>query len=1476
MFRQIRGLAFTLFFAACLIGSTETLCSGQVPAQPVGQRRPPQVLLVINEFMASNTTFIEDPQGQYDDWIEIHNYGTHATDMGGMYLTDDLSVPTKWRIPETDSASTTVPAGGYLLIWADGDTTGAGLHANFRLSAGGEEIGLFDTDGTTLMDSIIFGEQVTDISYGRDPDASENLRFFGQPTPGAANIEAYEGFVADVQFSHNPGLYDRPFRVTLATETADVTIYYTLDGSEPYDPDAAGRFPRGTVYTEPILVAATTCLRAKAIRTGWKPSNVGTRAYLFPDLNIHSLSSNLPIAIIDTFGERIGQSAPTPAFASFIDTTVGSRARVTDPPVFSGRVGIDIRGKSSAGFAKKQYHLETWDEYDEDKDVSILGLPAESDWILQGPYSDKSLIRNFLAYRWSDDIGRYAVRTRLIEVFLNTGGGAVSSGDYVGVYVFMERIKRGENRVDIAELEPEHDAEPEITGGYMFKKDKLDSGEPTFRTSTGLTLIYVEPTGAEITQAQKDWIRDYLNEFEAALYRSNFADPVNGYAKYIDVDSFIDHHIVVELCKNIDGFRLSTYMFKDRGGKLNMGPVWDYNLSLGNANYLQGWMPTGWYYSQLSDGDYPWWRRLFEDPAFRLRYADRWFGLRSNLFATHRLLRDVDDTATLLDEAQVRNFERWRILGSYVWPNWFIANTYDEEINWMRGWLEDRLTWMDSQIASEFGAAPPTFNPQGGHFDHGLDLTMSAPYGTIYYTLDRSDPAQSATLSSSTATLVAENADKRVLVPARPVGDNWKISQEYSDRNWTRSTGSPGGVGYERGSGYEGYISLDVAQQMYNANTTCYIRIPFTFGGSPDDYDLLTLNIRYDDGFIAYLNGVEVARRNLSGAPAWNSNADVTRSDAEAVAFEGIDLAAFLGTLRQGGNLLAIHGLNVSPTSSDFLISAELLIGETDTNNEDPSGAIRYTSPMTLTGSTHVKARILRGRGWSALNEAVFAVGPVAQNLRITEIMYHPNTPVDAGEPNEEFIELTNIGAETINLNLVRFTNGIDFTFPGIELAPGEYVVVAQDRDAFEARHSTRINLGGEYVGGLSNAGERITLEDAAGQMILDFSYSDRWRALTDGDGFSLTIIDPANPDPNGWDEKDSWRASAYAGGSPGHDDSGILPNPGDVVINELLANSPGGDPDWIELHNATESAIGIGGWFLSDSNNNPFKYAIAPGTTIGPHGYLVFYDDLHFANTNDAGCYEPFALSGNGERLVLSSAQSGIRTGYCETEDFGPSDTGVSFGRYDKPNTANTSFVAMEEPTPGSENAYPKVGPIVISEIMYNPDWPDGGVYTNDQYEYIELHNISAEPVTLYDDDKGTPWTFTSGVEFTFPADAPVTIPARGYLLVVRHPEAFFWRYPHVPAETVLGPYEGRLSNAGESIELSMPGDVDNDGQRYYIRIDRVNYSDGSHPDDGPGSVDLWPPEPDGLGLSLTRRIPTDYGNDPDNWIAGIPSPAE
>ncbi|MFC1792646.1 lamin tail domain-containing protein [Planctomycetota bacterium] len=1409
--------------------------------------------LVINEFMASNSNIILDPQGQYDDWIEIWNSGVDSIDIGGMFLTDNLSIPMKWLIPGNNPTLTTIPAGGYLLIWADEDSTDYGLHANFKLNADGEEISLFYSDGATLIDSISFPEQTTDISYGRDPETNGQIRFFAIPTPGQENDGAYLGQVETPKFSHKRGFYDSPFYVTIATETKNATIYYTLDGSEPYE--FTGRFPNGIIYSGPISISRTTCLRARAIKQSWKHSDIRTDTYL---INVGDNIKSLPVISLigddnKTFYEPDGVMAIVGGSYGGDGTWISSgpdshnnpmqRGMAYERPVsfelinteseadFQVDCGIRVHGSNYmrpryhrsdglwSGNSKFAFRLYFRDRYGPSRlEYPLFPFEVESfkSIVLRGGHNDRvnPFIKDELLRRLHKDMGNVASVGSMANLFIN--------GKYKGYFNPCEHIK------------------DEFCQEW-YESDK----DWDVMTMNGIR------DGDTVS-----W-NDMINYARG----NNLSDEANyeQMGKHLDIPAFVDYLILQLWCGNWDWPQNNWAAASERSEEGR----WRFFIWDAEGGMFSDRLSTV-YFNQLNSQNNPngyLYRALKVSSTFRQVFSDR-------------LYKHFFNTGALTQANITSRFIELRDQMSGVIPSMdmYVLNT----------WVPNRLAIFLAACEREgmYTFTGPKFSVNGferygGYLSPGDFITMidHGRFHAIHYTLDGTEPIRpeaSQQIDNAIIVLAAENAPKRTFIPVRPVSTDWNSSTTFDDSAWLYSTGSPGGVGFERTSGFESFISLDLEDRMYSKNSTCYIRIPFTFSDDIEDINSMILDIRYDDGFAAYLNGNEIARRNAGNILTWNSSANASHPDSEAVQFESIDISASLNKLQQGRNLLAIHGLNASTTNSDFLISAELIAGRDDSGSTLLPGVTKYIDPITLPHSAHVKARVIDGDTWSALSEAVFAVGPVAENLRITEIMYNPQ------DPYGEFIELKNIGAETINLNLVSFTNGIDFTFPSLELAAGEHAIVAQDRNALKALYGTAINIAGQYSGRLDNAGERITLTDAIGRTILDFRYEDGWHSITDGEDFSLTIINPGNSDPNSWDEKDSWRPSAYTGGSLAQDDSGILPDPCAVVINEVLAHSHADASDWIELHNTTGTAIDIGGWYLSDSENNLKKYKIANGTTIGPYRYFVFYEDLHFGNVNDPGCTEPFALSENGEQLYLSSAHNDILTGYRAEEDFGASETGFSFGRFYKSSTDNYNFVAMEQNTPDSANSYPKVGPIVISEIMYNPDWPIGSSYTNDQYEYIELHNITAGPVTLYNYEQSEPWKFTDGIEFIFPTEIPVTIAAGGYLLVVKKPEAFSLRYPGIPAEKILGPYDGKLSDAGERLELGMPGDIDKAGERKYIRIDRINYSDGSHPENCPGETDLWPIAPDGLGISLTRRILSEYGNDPDNWTASTPSPGE
>lgn len=590
----------------------------------------------------------------------------------------------------------------------------------------------------------------------------EDARFFSLPTPGRANESGADSVLAPPQFSLPGGVYRTNVQIAITSSSSSAVIRYTINGTEP--------ITTSPIYTGPVNLTSSTLVRARAFATNAIASEITAQSYTVLGNDLTNFTSNLPLIVINPYGTTIVPDTKRPVYMSIIDT-VGGRAALAGKPQYNGRAGIEHRGSSSLGFPKKSMGFELNDEKNEAVDVDLLGLPAESDWILFSAYNDRTLMRDVMAYELSNAMGQYAPRIRYVELFVNTGDGRLTMADYEGVYVLVEKIKRDANRVDIAKIETSDSTEPNVSGGYIFKKDRLDPGDSGFSTSSGQVLGWVEPKEQEVTTAQRAWVQNFFSQFETALYGANFRDPVNGYAKYIDVDAFIDHHIMVELCKNIDGYRLSTFMYKDRGGKLKMGPIWDYNLSLGNADYNEGWMTSGWYWSLLGDGEYPWYRRLFQDPDFQQRYIDRWSAFRRNQFNPDGVIARTDRIANLLGESQVRNFQRWQIMGQYVWPNWFIGNTYEEEVTWMQGWIRGRIDWIDSNWTK-----PPVFSRVGGVITPGTQLTITAPAGSIYYTLNGTDPRLSGGGLNPAAILyngsITMNSNVRVFARAR-VGANW-------------------------------------------------------------------------------------------------------------------------------------------------------------------------------------------------------------------------------------------------------------------------------------------------------------------------------------------------------------------------------------------------------------------------------------------------------------------------------------------------------------------------------------------------------------------------------------------------------------------------------------------------------------------------------------------------------------------------------
>ncbi|MGB0915957.1 MAG: CotH kinase family protein [Flavobacteriales bacterium] len=421
--------------------------------------------------------------------------------------------------------------------------------------------------------------------------------------------------------------------------------------------------------------------------------------------DVEYLVSRMPIVMLETDGREILDEPRIIAKMGIVDNGKerynGNWNKYTD---FEGKVSIERRGFTSQNFPKLQYAFETIGEDSLPENVELLGFPMENDWILHAPYSDKSLIRNVLIYNWWEELGHYASRTKFCELLLN--------GEYRGVYILMEQIKWDKGRVDITKIDLDDNAGDSLTGGYIIKIDKPIGGDgeydwttsiDTFQNvKTNVSFQYDYPNDDEITDTQADYIQSYIRDLETELAGETFSEE-EGFREYLDVNSFIDFFIIQELAHNVDGYRSSTYLHKKRdseGGKLFAGPVWDFNLALGNTTGCDGEKTEGWALDHPCDPTVIpfWWKRMNQDSVYKSQLVNRWFELRKDVLSNEDLLKDIDGQVAELGHSVGRNFTRWPILGTKVWPNYFVGETHQQEIEYLKNWLLKRVTWIDQNI----------------------------------------------------------------------------------------------------------------------------------------------------------------------------------------------------------------------------------------------------------------------------------------------------------------------------------------------------------------------------------------------------------------------------------------------------------------------------------------------------------------------------------------------------------------------------------------------------------------------------------------------------------------------------------------------------------------------------------------------------------------------------------------------------------
>ena len=1383
-----------------------------------------------------------------------------------------------------------------------------------------------------------------------------DVGYFLTATPNALNGVSSLAPSGTVTFSRDSAIFVDSFTVEINPPAAGAAIYYTLDGTIPTE--ASNR------YTGPIAVNGPLRIRARAVETGKSLGPITTVGYTKLDPSLASFengevfSSNLPMIVFDAYG--LNPDTQTlklvPTVSWFIDPGADGKATLLDTPEYTGRAGLRSRGQSSEGWPKKQYALELWEEGTDDsktvfsadsrdKDVSVFGLPADSDWVLNGPYSDKTQLNNYLTFNWYREMGVYAPRARLVEVFVNTrrDGLLNFASSYRGTYVMLEKIKIAEDRVDIAELEPGDVAGDDVTGGYIWKKDKPGANDVAWTTALQKQEFrIVEPqkprvatdiNQGEIAPAQLNYLKGYLNEFEAALYGPNFTDPNLGYQKYIDVDSWVDTWLMVEFTKNIDGFRLSTYYHKDRNGKIKQGPAWDYNLSLANGNYLKGAYPEGWYKDGLGPVDYPYWGRLFEDPNFAQKVADRWHELRRTIFTTEELMADIDRAVGLISNGNPnlskpapgepsnpisRNYKRWTTTGYgeaiYHWPNCFFnvddcpksplpvenspngrPNSYDDYIYIMKWFVKNRTAWMDAQFVP-----PVQATPGSGVTASGTQVTLTAPAGyDVYYSLDGTDPRDPLVVQEERI-IVPAGSPAQVTVPKDGTmmgfcDDGVRLTNPnacFMNTTYTPGTNSETWtdvtlpIGYDADGDYNSIIKTNVGPLMQNVNASAYIRIPFTLDATTArNVSSVKLSSKYDDGFVAYLwygtlrTPVEVLRVNAGGSTVfpiaalpYNATATQSHPDEEATRWVDYDISVAASYLREGQNYLYIQALNEAANGNDFLMDFQVAVSTKRT--ETSPGVIKYTGPITVDKNTRVTTRGLNPttKKWTSFAEYNYVVD--APSLAITELNYNPYAPTKeelAANPAADNDDYEFIEIKNVG---AKTTNLIGVTFTGIDATLGS-VELAPGELGVVVRNKA------SFLARYGNSA-KILGEFAGGAL------NNAGETITMSDSLGNVLLDFAYSDSSLWPQSAdgngatlelksaNFTAADQYGkyyswqGSTEYGGSPGKAGAGPVGVVINEVLSNARDGQSDAIELFNSSSQPVNlGGWFLSDSSQQLLKYAFPPNTVLGPGQYLVVTDKQY----DADPNTGFGLSGiDGDDLWLVAAVDGKVRSIIDDVHFGSSLVGESFGRIPNGSGRLTPLLKTEL---GALNTTPRVGPVEITELNYSPGEPSAealAIYpllTSGDLEFIEIHNPQAKAVSLEE------WRVRGGVAFNFAPTEQINA-GETVLLVSFNPAN-----PDNAQQLAAFRKHYKIDSSVRMFG-GYTGQMASNGERITLQRPDLTQAGGA-----PGQYARviedelvfddrapWPTAANGQGRSLQRKGLATFGSNADSWSGLEPTP--
>lgn len=706
---------------------------------------------VISEFQASNQFTWEDGNGDYSDWIEIENRGDEPVSLEGWSLTDDRRDLAKWKFPQV-----TVEPGRFLIVFASGNNepdAAGNLHTSFRLGAEGEYLALVDPTARVQQEfAPAFPPQSADHSFGlASPPAPSATGYFDRATPGKSNDSLFQGITTStVVSSQRDRTFTEAFEVTLSSSSPG-PIRYTLDGTEPS--------VSSPVYNSPLSITSTTTLQARVIESDQVPGPLASYRYIKLASTVAAAQSHLPLLVIDNLGAGavpnsgwnqtntgIRQVARQPAKMLITEPTDGSASLLGESTI-STPIGIRVRGAFSSTFAEPGYSIETWHSGPETPvNVPLLGMEPASDWVLSAPNPsyDEAMIDNTFMYEMDRELGHWSPDYRYVEVYLNRDGGDITAADYKGLYVLVEKVERREGRLEFDRLSSDG-----TEGGWLLSINRMDpigldgSMPKNFHTagadgilktardlhnSSGVGddiptqsnayINFEHPAPQKITEPQRLSIEQWFQKMENVLFGREpgvtWNDPVNGYSKYIDVDSFIDYLILSNLSKNGDALLLSLWIYNPDphgNGKLTMGPMWDVDLGSFSGE------PAA---ELMRNQTHLWYGRMFRDPDFTQRYTDRWHELRQGPLASAKMTQVIERLEATIGVDAAR---RDKVTD---WP---------ARIDRMISWVTQRAAAIDRSLM-----LPPDFSPAGGTVVQGTQVQVTTTTGDLYVTLDGTDP----------------------------------------------------------------------------------------------------------------------------------------------------------------------------------------------------------------------------------------------------------------------------------------------------------------------------------------------------------------------------------------------------------------------------------------------------------------------------------------------------------------------------------------------------------------------------------------------------------------------------------------------------------------------------------------------------------------------------------------------------------------